>query len=63
MMANGQERSLVTLTKFSHYSLRALMSLGGHADRLVSVGEGSRACQVSPHSLVQVVHPSTRTHE
>lgn len=45
----------VTLTKFSDYSLRLLLYLAVHADRLVSVGEVSRAYGVSPHVMVKVV--------
>ena len=45
----------MTLTKFSDYSLRLLIYLGLHTDRLVSVGEVSRAYRVSPHILVKVV--------
>jgi Rrf2 family transcriptional regulator, nitric oxide-sensitive transcriptional repressor len=45
----------VTLTKFSDHSLRLLIYLGLHEDRLVSVGEISRAYRVSPHILVKVV--------
>ena len=45
----------MTLTKFSDYSLRLLIYLGLHDDRLVSVGEISRAYRVSPHVMVKVV--------
>ena len=45
----------MTLTKFSDYSLRLLIYLGLHGDRLVSVGEISRAYRVSPHIIVKVV--------
>jgi len=45
----------VTLTKFSDYSLRLLIYLGLHEDRLVSIGEISRAYRVSPHIIVKVV--------
>lgn len=45
----------MTLTKFSDYSLRLLIYLGIHGDRLVSVGEVSRAYRVSPHVMVKVV--------
>jgi Rrf2 family nitric oxide-sensitive transcriptional repressor len=45
----------MTLTKFSDYSLRLLIYLGIHPDRLVPVGEISRAYQVSPHLIVKVV--------
>jgi Rrf2 family nitric oxide-sensitive transcriptional repressor len=45
----------VTLTKFSDHSLRLLIYLGLHQDRLVSVGEISRAYGISPHILVKVV--------
>ena len=45
----------MTLTKFSDYSLRLLIYLGLHRDRLVPVSEVSRAYQVSPHIMVKVV--------
>jgi Rrf2 family nitric oxide-sensitive transcriptional repressor len=45
----------LTLTKFSDYSLRLLIYLGLHTDRLVSIGEISRAYRVSPHVMVKVV--------
>jgi Rrf2 family transcriptional regulator, nitric oxide-sensitive transcriptional repressor len=45
----------LTLTKFSDYSLRLLIYLGLHEDRLVSVGEISRAYRISPHIMVKVV--------
>jgi Rrf2 family transcriptional regulator, nitric oxide-sensitive transcriptional repressor len=45
----------LTLTKFSDYSLRLLIYLGLHEDRLVSVGEISRAYRVSPHIMVKAV--------
>jgi Rrf2 family nitric oxide-sensitive transcriptional repressor len=45
----------VTLTKFSDYSLRLLIYLGLHPDRLVSVGEISKAYRISPHIVVKAV--------
>ena len=42
------------LTKFSDYSLRALLYLAVHHDRPVPIGEISRAYQVSPHVMVKV---------
>ena len=45
----------MTLTKFSDYSLRVLIYLGLHKDRLVSVNEIGRAYRVSPHHIVKVV--------
>ncbi len=45
----------MTLTKFSDYSLRLLIYLGLHRDRLVSVGEISKAYRISPHIVVKVV--------
>ena len=45
----------LTLTKFSDYSLRLLIYLGLHDDRLVSVGEISGAYRVSPHVMAKVV--------
>jgi Rrf2 family transcriptional regulator, nitric oxide-sensitive transcriptional repressor len=49
------DRPDVTLTKFSDYSLRVLIYLGLHEDRLVSVSEIGRAYRVSPHHIVKVV--------
>src|SRR5262245_29033720 len=43
------------LTKFSDYSLRLLLYLAVHRDRVVSVGEVSRAYGVSPHAIVKAV--------
>ena len=54
-MAGRGRRTRVTLTKFSDYSLRLLLYLAVHGDRLVSVGEVSRAYRVSPHVMVKVV--------
>jgi Rrf2 family nitric oxide-sensitive transcriptional repressor len=45
----------VKLTKFSDYSLRLLLYLAVHRDRLVPVREVSRAYRVSPHILVKAV--------
>ena len=45
----------MTRTKFSDYSLRLLLYLGLHDDRLVPLGEISGAYQVSPHIMVKVV--------
>src|SRR3954464_13798352 len=45
----------VTLTKFSDYSLRLLLYLALHPDRLVSVSEVSRAYGISPHIIVKAV--------
>ena len=45
----------MTLTKFSDYTLRLLIYLALHEDRLVSVSEISRAYRVSPHLIVKVV--------
>jgi Rrf2 family transcriptional regulator, nitric oxide-sensitive transcriptional repressor len=45
----------LTLTKFSDYSLRLLIYLGLHDDRLVSINEISRAYRISPHIMVKVV--------
>ena len=43
------------LTKFSDYSLRLLLYLAVHRDRVVSVREVSRAYRVSPHIVVKAV--------
>lgn len=43
------------LTRFSDYSLRVLLYLAAHNDRLVPVDEVSRAYGVSRHHLVKVV--------
>jgi Rrf2 family nitric oxide-sensitive transcriptional repressor len=45
----------VQLTQFSDYSLRVLLYLATHQDRLVSISEVSRAYGVSHHHLVKVV--------
>jgi len=45
----------VKLTKFSDYSLRLLLYLAVHGDRVVSVSEVSRAYRVSPHIIVKAV--------
>ena len=43
------------LTKFSDYSLRLLLYLAVHNDRVVSIREVSRAYRVSPHIIVKAV--------
>jgi len=43
------------LTQFSDYSLRLLLYLGAHPDRLVPVGEISHAYGVSRHHMIKVV--------
>ena len=43
------------LTRFSDYSLRLLLYLAVHRDRVVSVREVSRAYRVSPHIVVKAV--------
>jgi Rrf2 family nitric oxide-sensitive transcriptional repressor len=45
----------VQLTRFSDYSLRVLLYLAAHDDRLVPVDEVSQAYGVSKHHLVKVV--------
>lgn len=42
------------LTKFSDHSLRLLLYLALHGDRIVSIAEMSRAYGVSPHIMVKV---------
>ena len=44
------------LTTFSDYSLRVLMYLGVHGERLATIGEVARAYGVSENHLVKVVH-------
>jgi Rrf2 family transcriptional regulator, nitric oxide-sensitive transcriptional repressor len=44
------------LTTFSDYSLRVLMYLGVHDERLATVGEIAKAYAVSENHLVKVVH-------
>jgi Rrf2 family transcriptional regulator, nitric oxide-sensitive transcriptional repressor len=48
------------LTTFSDYSLRVLMYLGVHDERLVTIGEVARAYGVSESHLVKVVHHLAR---
>lgn len=43
------------LTLFSDYSLRLLLYLAAHPDRLVSVAEVSRAYHISQNHLVKIV--------
>ena len=43
------------LTRFSDYSLRLLLYLAAHPERLVSIDEVSRAYGVSHHHLVKIV--------
>jgi Rrf2 family transcriptional regulator, nitric oxide-sensitive transcriptional repressor len=45
----------VQLTRFSDYSLRLLLYLAAHPDRLVPIDEVSRAYGVSHHHLVKIV--------
>ncbi|MGE3707109.1 MAG: Rrf2 family transcriptional regulator [Vicinamibacterales bacterium] len=45
----------MNLTKFSDYSLRVLLYLALHRDRVVPVSEISRAYGVSPHLMVKIV--------
>jgi Rrf2 family nitric oxide-sensitive transcriptional repressor len=47
------------LTQFSDYSLRLLLYLSCHPDRLVSVEEVARAYGISRHHLVKVVQTLT----
>jgi Rrf2 family transcriptional regulator, nitric oxide-sensitive transcriptional repressor len=43
------------LTYFSDYSMRLVLYLALHQDRVVSIQEVSRAYHVSPHHMVKVV--------
>ncbi|MCW8916460.1 MAG: Rrf2 family transcriptional regulator [Magnetovibrio sp.] len=44
------------LTSYTDYSLRALLYLGGHRDRLVTVTEISEHYGVSRNHMVKVIH-------
>lgn len=44
------------LTTFSDYSLRVLMYLGIHDERLATIGEVAKAYGISENHLVKVVH-------
>jgi len=48
-------RSAVQLTQFSDYSLRLVLYLAAHPDRVASIQEVSEAYDVSQHHLVKVV--------
>lgn len=44
------------LTRFTDYSLRVLMHLGLHRERLCSIAEIAAANRISEHHLTKVVH-------
>lgn len=44
------------LTRFTDYSLRALIYLGLHQDRLVTIAEISRVYRLSENHLMKIVH-------
>lgn len=44
------------LTRYTDYSLRVLLHLGAHQDRLCSIAEISRAYGISESHLMKVVH-------
>jgi len=46
----------MNLTSFSDYTLRVLMFLALHPDRLVTIGEVADAFQISRNHLMKVVH-------
>ncbi|MAX23190.1 MAG: Rrf2 family transcriptional regulator [Phycisphaeraceae bacterium] len=48
------------LTQFTDYSLRVLIYLGLHQDRLVSISEISEAYEISRNHLLKVVHHLTK---
>jgi len=49
------------LTTFSDYTLRVLVFLGAHDDRLATVGQIANAYGISAHHLTKVVHYLAQT--
>lgn len=49
------------LTTFSDYTLRVLMFLAAHPDRVVTIPEIAAAYAISEHHLTKVVHHLTRS--
>lgn len=53
----------MNLTSFSDYTLRVLMFLALHPDRLVTIGEVAAAFEISRNHLMKVVHALAQSGE